>query len=319
MARLHDYYPFGMQMAGRNFESEDYRFGFNGKEKDNSFGGSSVYDYGFRIYNPSIAKFLSVDPLTKSYPMLTPYQFASNYPIAAIDLDGLEAKITITAKYWENAIKQAADDDINRAVSIALEAIFIKYSNLESETAIKWAEGAGGWQNGKPAYAETNKDKFPAGITVVNSEGELLAWIKKEEHWYDPVLDLFNETGGGYKFYTSSDLNGQPIGEVRIGASQESIDINLLMTVIGGAKASADVPKNYAEQFGKLVDAFNIAGTLGDELGIEEKTDSYFEATYCTICHKTYKPDSSGFFHETSERATSTRNGHGHKEPFKKE
>jgi len=32
-----------------------------------------------------------VDPLTKSYPMLTPYQFASNTPIWAIDLDGLEA------------------------------------------------------------------------------------------------------------------------------------------------------------------------------------------------------------------------------------
>jgi hypothetical protein len=36
------------------------------------------------------ARFLSVDPLTKSYPELTPYQFASNTPIRAIDLDGLE-------------------------------------------------------------------------------------------------------------------------------------------------------------------------------------------------------------------------------------
>ena len=32
-----------------------------------------------------------MDPLTKSYPMLTPYQYASNTPIQAIDLDGLEA------------------------------------------------------------------------------------------------------------------------------------------------------------------------------------------------------------------------------------
>lgn len=56
-------------------------------------GGGSTYDYGFRIYNPQIAKFLSVDPLTKKFPMLTPYQFASNIPIWAIDLDGLEARI----------------------------------------------------------------------------------------------------------------------------------------------------------------------------------------------------------------------------------
>jgi hypothetical protein len=33
---------------------------------------------------------LSVDPLSKSYPMLTPYQFAANSPISGIDQDGLE-------------------------------------------------------------------------------------------------------------------------------------------------------------------------------------------------------------------------------------
>jgi len=43
-----------------------------------------------RIYDPRIAKFLSVDPITKQYPELTPYQFASNRPIDGIDLDGLE-------------------------------------------------------------------------------------------------------------------------------------------------------------------------------------------------------------------------------------
>jgi hypothetical protein len=53
-------------------------------------GGGSTYDYGFRIYNPQIARFLSVDPLAPSYPELTPYQYASNTPIFAIDLDGLE-------------------------------------------------------------------------------------------------------------------------------------------------------------------------------------------------------------------------------------
>jgi RHS repeat-associated protein len=77
-------------MPGRIFQGQ-YRFGFNGKEQDpEPSGQGNQYDYGFRIYNPRIGRFLSVDPLTKSYPMLTPYQFASNTPIQAIDLDGLE-------------------------------------------------------------------------------------------------------------------------------------------------------------------------------------------------------------------------------------
>ena len=71
-----------------------YRFGFNGKESDDEISGEgNQYDYGFRIYNPRLGKFLSVDPLTREYPMLTPYQYASNTPIQAIDLDGLEAFI----------------------------------------------------------------------------------------------------------------------------------------------------------------------------------------------------------------------------------
>ena len=89
-----DYYPFGQVMEDRTYSalSESHRYGFNGKESDveGEWGGLTHYDYGFRIYNPAIAKFLSVDPLTKSYPWYTPYQFAGNTPIGAIDLDGLE-------------------------------------------------------------------------------------------------------------------------------------------------------------------------------------------------------------------------------------
>jgi len=44
-----------------------------------------------------------VDPLTKSYPWYTPYQFAGNKPIIAIDLDGLEEYIIISV-YQNNAL-----------------------------------------------------------------------------------------------------------------------------------------------------------------------------------------------------------------------
>jgi len=68
-----------------------YRYGFNGKENDNEVKGTgNQQDYGERIYDPRGGRFLSVDPLTKSYPMLTPYQYASNSPISGVDLDGLE-------------------------------------------------------------------------------------------------------------------------------------------------------------------------------------------------------------------------------------
>ena len=68
-----------------------YRYGFNGKEKDQKGEwGLNAYDYGFRIYNPALARFLSVDPLANNYAFYSPYQFAGSTPIEAIDLDGLE-------------------------------------------------------------------------------------------------------------------------------------------------------------------------------------------------------------------------------------
>jgi len=87
-----DYYPGGMGMPGRKFSAgSPYRYGFNGKENDNEVKKEgNQQDYGMRIYDPRLERFLSVDPITNKYPELTPYQFASNSPIAMIDIDGLE-------------------------------------------------------------------------------------------------------------------------------------------------------------------------------------------------------------------------------------
>lgn len=43
-----------------------------------------------QLDNSLVSRFLSVDPLTNKFASLTPYQYASNSPIAGIDLDGLE-------------------------------------------------------------------------------------------------------------------------------------------------------------------------------------------------------------------------------------
>ena len=106
----HDYYPFGMLQPGRGYELGGYRYGFNGKENDGEVKGEgNQQDYGMRIYDPRLGRFLSVDPLTKSYPELTPYQFASNKPINSIDLDGLESWELSTPLH--NLIQQVAKTD----------------------------------------------------------------------------------------------------------------------------------------------------------------------------------------------------------------
>ena len=85
-------------MNNRNFNSPNYRYGFNGKEKDDEVkGAGNQLDYGMRVYDPRLGKFFSVDPMFRQYPELTSYQFSSNSPILNDDLDGLEANRKNTA------------------------------------------------------------------------------------------------------------------------------------------------------------------------------------------------------------------------------
>ena len=100
---LNDYYPFGLEMSGRNYSlsSKKYPISFNGKPDDEETGWQ---DYGMRMYLKKIGRFPTVDPLTQKFPMLTPYQFASNTPIQAIDLDGLEAFVVHGTQQREKGI-----------------------------------------------------------------------------------------------------------------------------------------------------------------------------------------------------------------------
>jgi RHS repeat-associated protein len=89
-----DYYPFGMPMPGRTFKSDRYRFGFNGMEKDDEVKGKgNSLDFGARIYDSRLGRWLSTDPLEKQFPSESPYSFAGNNPIYYIDKDG-KKKIT---------------------------------------------------------------------------------------------------------------------------------------------------------------------------------------------------------------------------------
>lgn len=87
-----DYAPFGSRLSERTFNKELYPNSFNGKRESAELDGEQ--DYGERDYNPKEREFDKDDPLItqeQKYPELSPYQYASNTPIWAVDIDGLEA------------------------------------------------------------------------------------------------------------------------------------------------------------------------------------------------------------------------------------
>jgi len=130
-----EYYAFGSIIPGRTYSAagKNYRYGFNGKENDDEVkkdadnlpNKGTQQDYGKRIYDPRLGKFLSMDPLQAKFPFFTPYQFSGNSPIANVDLDGLEnanynlvlskasnGKPTLSIQY-SNTEKSFFDDLVN--------------------------------------------------------------------------------------------------------------------------------------------------------------------------------------------------------------
>lgn len=79
-------------MPERKFDTDKYRYGFQGQEKDDEIKeeGNSV-NYKYRMHDPRLGRFFAVDPLAPEYPHNSPYAFSENRVLDAIELEGLEA------------------------------------------------------------------------------------------------------------------------------------------------------------------------------------------------------------------------------------
>ncbi len=91
----------GSLLPGRNYSSSTYDYGFNGMRKDDEIHGATgtSYDFGARLYDPRVGRWLSLDPKAAKYPSLSPYNFVANSPIWAIDPNGEEIVIVGSDSY----------------------------------------------------------------------------------------------------------------------------------------------------------------------------------------------------------------------------
>ncbi len=118
-----DYYPFGMAIDSRSYTSSLYRYGFNGKENDKETGEQ---DYGERMYDRFSDRFLSIDPIGRRFPELSPYQYASNSPIQAIDFDGLEARIKPSSQSSTPSMEKIDYTKVEKQINDGARRILIK-------------------------------------------------------------------------------------------------------------------------------------------------------------------------------------------------
>ncbi|MEM7375661.1 MAG: DUF6443 domain-containing protein, partial [Bacteroidota bacterium] len=96
--QVNHFYPFGMRMASEQtiISPHSNQYLFNGKEQQDELSIGWL-DFGARMYDPSIGKWNSKDPIAEFQPIESPYHFAFNNPFNFSDPTGLIGqKITST-------------------------------------------------------------------------------------------------------------------------------------------------------------------------------------------------------------------------------
>ena len=273
-----------------------------------------AYDYGFRIYSPEIGKFLSVDPLTGDFPFYTPYQFSANNPITSIDLDGLEAVITINSSWFKNEIDKAITtktiEGNERASFLAFHSLTVdRPADIAGSTYVRDLYG-GEDLAGTFNYSEDN----PLGLTVLDQDGNELFNVSQvvpehnsSQHWYDPILNFFrgldaslNENGEGFIFTTETGLVGQ-VGHVRGGDVEGTIEIDLLMAAVGAAGSAAankqvlfpgKNAKEVAEGLKQIYEAAQTGENVIEALEVQKGTiPSGLDTKFiCPTCNSPFLP-----------------------------
>jgi RHS repeat-associated protein len=105
-----EYYPFGSTSysSGRNAaETSLKRYRYVGKERDDETG---LYYYGARYYASWLCRFVSVDPLKDEYPHYTPYQYAGNKPIVAVDKQGRQEEPKVEGYSYTQVPRKLPDN-----------------------------------------------------------------------------------------------------------------------------------------------------------------------------------------------------------------
>jgi len=103
-----EYEPFGSLLPGRNYSSRSYVYGFNGKRKDDEIHGATgtSYDFGARLYDPRVSRWLSLDPKASKYPSLSAYAAFGLNPIYYIDPGGETLKVAWSSSTNEIIARQ---------------------------------------------------------------------------------------------------------------------------------------------------------------------------------------------------------------------
>jgi RHS repeat-associated protein len=207
-----NYYPFGLKHEGYNgsINGTDHKYGFGGKEENKELDLEWL-DFGARNYDPSIGRWMNLDPLAEIAYDRTPYHFVSNNPINRIDPNGL-TDYKINKETGETTQVGDPNDDPDRILK------------TNSDGSVKYY--GTGW-----LVAKKNRGK--AKVSVDGIKKGLLEDghnFKDSDNLYTVTNDISADDILGFISNVSDDLNAELAGHELTKASGSDTTSEVLLS-----------------------------------------------------------------------------------------
>jgi RHS repeat-associated protein len=145
---VHDYYPYGME-----WNAGGYKYTYNGKEMNTEIG-LNLIDFGARMQDPSLGKFISIDRFAEKNASQTPYSYAANNPIKFIDVNGDSIDISGLSEKDRETFNQLYQ-------TLSKNEIFNTYYQALSDSETIYTISIGSGEGGSGSFnAKTNEVSF---------------------------------------------------------------------------------------------------------------------------------------------------------------
>src|SRR5690606_16642792 len=261
-------------------DSVGYRYGFNSMPKENELYGSegSAYDFGARIYDSRLGRWMATDALANINPGSSPFRYAKNSPLLYLDEGGyFDIKVTKAAREKFGITKQQLKrmDQVLRAMPTYLKdnpqvvAIVSKQTGLSPEQIMADAEYGKGPVILVDFTPETQrKSMFVSREDYRNNtmsfDGSIVKWFEEKEFSNDDELvgvymGMFGAVCHGYGHLGDRKTNN---GDITSQGTQNVIDNGSPPNGKQGNPSSDRVGNHRGALIGGVMYGFSVSNTF---------------------------------------------------------